>query len=587
MRRILLLLAVLAATSLLGAPPTRAQLRESPDCTDEYVRSFTVPPFEDHPGWSPGRIQCRVYFDLTHDTPAGLIQVRGIGDENVQESLPPGGVDAIEAGVREALSRLSELGDYDLDDTTFLISAIPSARTDIQPRTGYSDAWTVAGASRAGYVECHVTLFIQTDYSAAEIRYAVAHELFHCVQKATLSVGQNASQSGRGLWWVEGSAEWFAALVAGPQERWARAPRFERAVARGDALYEMSYQMAVFFYWYHQAHGGAGAILPFLHRMSEGGAAIAQEIAMQRVLSEDEWLAFAQAYDQREINYPRGGRVSFGQPPDGETFNIEGDGEHAVALKPFVITLGWAEYQCGRWNNTATDANLKIRRADSDSWARWPSEIDARDHGAPSGRYRFVGMPTTHDGATDFTLNTRRIEACTECVLRRATIDRCVVGRWRLTAGGPTEYLRSRMPQGMELPRLEQSDVELIYADDGTFRSEGHSFGTTMVFRRPGDDSIVGETDGVTRAMTGRWAAEGSQLYSCIDGGGSAESFNSMVSGGAGAYWEGSSSSPAGAGGSDSYTCSDTTLSLSSPMPSGDVMTQTYTRLTPAPRRRR
>lgn len=587
MRRVLLLLAVLAATSLFGVPSTRAQLGESADCTDEYVRSFRVPPFEDHAGWSPERIQCRVYFDLTHETPAGSIQVRGIGDENVHETLPPGGVDAIEAGVREALSRLSELGNYDLDDTTFLISGIRSARTDIQPRTGYSDAWTVPGASREGYVECHVTLFIQTDYTTAEIRYAVAHELFHCVQQATLSVGQNASQSRSGLWWGEGSAEWFAALVAGAQERWARAPSFERAVARGDALYEMSYQMAVFFYWHHESHGGAGAMLPFLHQMSEGGAAIAQQLAMQRALAEDEWLAFVKAYDDRAIHYPGGGRVTFGQQPDGETWRIEGEAEHAVALKPYVITLGWAEYECGRWSNTTTDANLEIRREDSDTWARWPSEIDARDRGAPSGRFRFVGMPTAHDGATDFTLNTHRIEACTECILSRSAIDRCVVGRWRLTAGGPTEYMRSRMPPGIELPRLEQSDVELIYGDDGTFRSAGHSFGTTMRIRRPDDDPIVGDTDGTTRPMTGRWAAEGSQLYSCIDGGGDAESFNSLVSGGAGAYWNESSPSPAGGGGSDSYTCTDTTLSMTSPMPNGDVMESTYTRLTPPPRRRR
>jgi hypothetical protein len=577
MRRALVLLGVLLTTSLIGVTPSRAQFG---DCTDEYVRSFDVPGTAEYEAWSAGRIQCHEFFRVPVETPDGEIIIRGIGDRNARDLLPAGGMENIEAGVRAARDRLGELGDYDLWDTTILISRARSDPSAPQPRFGYSDAWTLSGASRDGYAECHVTLFIQTDYSPAEIRYVVAHELFHCIQTATLTPGQNATQSGRGLWWIEGSAEWFAAYTAGPQERWARAPGFDQAVAANRALHDMSYRMAIFFYWFHENHGGARAILPFLRQMSEGGSALAQEIAMRAALSEDQWLAFAKAYDDRSIRYPGGGAVHFGQRLEGETWSIEATSNHTRRLKAFVIAVGWANYACGRWENTVSPANLHLRNENNASWSSWPGELDTRDP-SMNRRYRIVGLVVDPEAEIEFTLSAARIEACTECIVP-AVIDQCLVGQWRLTGGGPAEWLRN---QGIPFTQMEQTEFNLTLNDDGTYSTGGFDSAFRAEYphpRRP----MAGGGQATTQATTGRWSAADGELTGCVDSGGESDGMTYVESRRGIGFAPHSGSSPAGASGSTAYTCSDTTFTTSFPMSRGGPMNFEFTRQSPPPRRR-
>jgi hypothetical protein len=575
MRNTLLLFLALAVLALVGVRPSTAQ---SGDCTDEYVRSFDVPAIGGEPRWSAGRIQCQEYFDVAVNTPDGEVSVRGIGDINIAASLPPGGIEAIEAGVRRAGERLSTIGDFDLDDTVILIASPRASPTDPQPRFGYSNAWTVPGTDRAReYVECHVTLFADTTYTADELHYIVAHELFHCVQKATLTEAQNATQSGRGLWWIEGSAEWFAAWAIGPQPRWQRGRRFTEQVAAGEALHGMSYRMAVFFYWLHETQGGATAIIPFLHQMSEGAAPVAQEIAMQRALGAEQWLEFAQAFDDRRIRYPGGGAVDFGQQVEGEEWRITESSQHQRPLKAFTIGLGWADYDCGRWENGVTEANLEVRREDSEAWSAWPNEIDTRDSAGANGRYRVIGLITNPGEEIDFRLDATRREACTECQTE-AVIDQCLVGTWEQVSGGPMEFLQR---QGIpEVVRNNIGKLVMTMRDDGTFATQSVPVDYELLI--PDDEGpILSDAIGGIAPSRGRWSAEGGRLAGCFDAGGEFSGTVSMTRRGRTVRIPPPTQSYAGIGGTSNYSCNDTTLVTTSPMPSGDTMTYEFRRVTP------
>ena len=46
-----------------------------------------------------------------------------------------------------------------------------------------------------------------------DIPTSIAHEMFHCVQYASLSPEQMATYGAGGDWWIEGSAEYFANLT--------------------------------------------------------------------------------------------------------------------------------------------------------------------------------------------------------------------------------------------------------------------------------------------------------------------------------------------------------------------------------------
>ncbi|MGQ0534005.1 MAG: hypothetical protein ACT4OF_15130 [Caulobacteraceae bacterium] len=578
MRRTVVLLAALLATSLFAAQPSRAQIM----CSDEYVSSFDVPPDPHgaYPAWTAGDIECRQWFVVPIETPHGEIAVRGIGDVSVAATLPPGGLAAIEAGVVRARERMTGLGEYRLHDTAILISRARSSPTEPQPRFGYSDAWTVPGASADRTTECHITLFIQTDYSTEEIYYVVAHELFHCIQKATLSSLIVRSQNSTGAWWSEGSAEWFAAWTAGAQSRWDRAAPFDRAIAEHMPIHGMSYKAAIFFYWLHETHGGASEILPFLRQMSPGIDMNSQELAMQRVLTPEQWLAFAQAYDDREINYPGGGRVGFGQRLEGETWPVEATSSHSRLLKSYVIGVGWADYACGRWANTVTEANIGVQPEHQDSWTRWPGEIDTRDSAGAGRRYRMVGLITEPGREVEFTLEAERREACSAC-LTRSVVDRCVVGRWRQTGGGPLEYLRSR---GVPITIANQTELVITLNDDGTFSTNAINTDVEMEQTMPRGRTLRSTGIGQTSAVSGRWSAEDGELLGCIDSGGIPEGMTYFEAAGQTRMspWSGG---VAGTGGATTYTCSDSTFTTSSPTAHGP-MNYEFTRETPPPRRR-
>jgi len=562
MRRALFLMFVLLTASMLNIAPSRAQFAE---CNHDYVRTFDVAEYGDDPAWSAGTIECVEYFRLSFETPAGTRWIRGIGDVNVDRLLAPGAIRAVEEGARLASQRMDGLGDYSFDNTTILIAFATSEPLATERKEGQASGWTMPGQGPETS-ECHVTLFLMDDYNTSgEMQYIVAHELFHCVQQASLSEAQNTSSAGYGLWWIEGSAEVFAAAAVGEQGRWNNASDFDAAVANERPLYAMTYEASVFFYWQHQREG-LGALMPFLRSMAGSPSEAAQRGALRATTSDSEFLDFTQAYDERTIRFPSGRPLPFGARLDGETWAIANTGSQHRTLKPFVIMPGWADYACANWENAVSEANMRVRDERGGDWGDWPTETNARDSGG--ARYRSLAFHTGDDNI-ELRVRHNRTAACGSC-LAVATIDRCMVGRWRLTGGGPGEWMQR---QGIPFTRMNISPFTLIINEDGTYATEGFNFD----FRVQYPDS-AGEGQAATQATNGRWGAERGRLYGCTDAGGSSSGTATVESEGIRGTAPYSSPGPFGASGSTTYSCDDSTFHTSQPMERGGPMTHTFTR---------
>lgn len=568
MRRALVLLLVLLLASLTDVQPSRAQFVT---CDHDYVASFDVPEIHGVPGWSAGTIECVEYFRFSFSTPHGTRWIRGIGDVNVSTMLAPGAVAAVESGARRAAQRFAALGDYNIENTTILMAFSTAESLANEPASGRTAAWTVpADHTTPAYEECHVTMFLLNDYSTdVEIPHAVAHELFHCVESATLTPAQFATSSGKAGWWVEGAAELFAAAVIGNDNvRWDRAAQFQEAVEDGTPVFDMSYSAAVLFWWMYDQYG-LGALMPLLREAPEDGSAAAQRRFLRSAFDEGEWLQFVKAYLNRSIPYPNAGASRLGEPPDGETWTVESNGTHERELEPFVISLGWAEYGCGLWGNNVSEANAETKHGEA--WARWPAQTDARS--GSRVRYRVAAIHTG-DEPSELRLRAERRASCEAC-MTRTTIDRCVVGAWRLTGGGPGEWLQR---QGIPFTRMNISEFTITMNEDGTF--------TTSPFNsdfRAEYGEMAGSGAGGTQGTTGRWAAEEGRLYGCTDSGGSSSGTVTVESS------RGSRTAPYSRGGlfgtegSSTYSCSATTFHTEHPMERGGPMTHTFTRLSPPP----
>jgi hypothetical protein len=572
MQRLLLLLVVLLGASMLAVQPSQAQFAQ---CNQLYVNTFRVPAFEDNPEWSPGEIECVEYFRISLETPEGPRWIRGVGDINLGPLLTPGAINGVREGARLSAQRMQALGDWSLDNTTILMTfsvADPAELSDVHDaawKQGGPAAWTLPGQGLEE-AECKVTLFLLNDWTAdLDIPYMTSHELFHCVQIASLPEAQAHAW---GQWWIDGTAELFAALVV-PEAttRWDRAPRFDAAVENERPLYAMTYEAAVFFYWLYERRG-YDALMPFMRNMATETTDAAQRAAIRSAeISDEDMLAFAEAYLDGDIHYPLRGALR-STPPAGANWTINASGRHERVLKPYVIMPGFADYACGRWAGAPTAANVAVREDGARDWGNWPGDVDARDRGGI--RYRTVAVHTG-DENLEFGLNITRTASCASC-LSATVIDRCLIGAWQLTSGGPIEWMRS---MGLPITRNNTQPIVLTMNEDGTFTSQG--FGIDMQMTFSGRDGPTRyDATGAAQPAAGRWSAERGRVQACFDAGGATAGMSTATTPDYTPSAPFSAPGVAGEAGGTHYTCNDTTFFTSAPTRRGDL-THTFTRQTP------
>lgn len=550
---------VVAFVVLANTAPASADFG---DCMDgDYLGGFGGPDAETDP-FSPVRmITCIVEFDIEYASPAGRRHIRGIRDASADWGFRPGALAQIEVGARAAINAMSQLGAFQVEDITILILDDSYDLLSIPPGSDGSVA-AVTNGNIAGD-ECYITSFMFGPTGrAAEIPQTTAHEIFHCIQAASLSAAQWTTTDAGGAWWAEGSAEYFAALaVPDVGDMHHRAAAFDRAVAAETPLYDDTYGMAVFFHWLHHRSGAAG-LMPFLNQMAGSSGDRAQRSAMRNVLSDDGWLEFAEAYADRSISMPNGAALAF-SGDDGENIYFDENRTERTSLRPFILRRGWITYDCGRWENEQTpdNANLGVRAESDSAWASLPPEIDASS--GVEMRYRFAAL---HTGDSDqrVSIKVERVHGCQPCA-DSDELDACVVGTWVMSGGGAIEWMKS---QGIPIVRDNPGTRVIRYDDHGVYYTR--EFATQITVEMRGETAYG---QGVAVPAAGRWSIAEGQLAVCQDSGGMS-----------GTVTKGSVTLPISAPGRGTikmdYSCSATTLDTSLDVGSGPPMRTTYSKIT-------
>lgn len=559
-----LVLAILFSLAVSLPHPARADFG---DCTDNaYLESFPDAP-------SALDLNCVELFNFAFSTPGGERRMRGIQDVSADWAFRPGAAAAVERGARLAADAFARLGDYRIDDVTLLIlddahasfySGDAASREVLAVTDGHHDA----SGGREG--ECLITQFLLgRGGDPDELAVTVAHEIFHCLQFASLSLGQMRTIGRGGDWWVEGTAEYFAALaVPESLEFTDRSAPFNAAVEESIALNAMGHESVIFFYWLHQARGPSG-LMPFMRAMAEDGSASAQQAAMRAQLPDEEWLRFAEDYSDRAIGHPQGGALAL-NPPGGEVLSFDENETLEFPLAPFVIGLGSVEYQCGEWENTLRPerTNLAVQDLGGSSWDDYPEDVNTRE--PPSGNYRIVALHTESEEKS-LSIETERTVVCEPCG-GSDRVDACLVGTWFQSGGGAIEWMKA---QGIPITASHSGPRIITYRDDGVYGTE--AFATGLTIRT---EDMVGVGEGFLTVVAGRWSADEGRMVICQDSG--------MLSGRVtvtSRYGTGTMpiSQPGTGQLSLGYSCAESTLTTTVDFPGLSPMVTHYTKAPEAP----
>lgn len=502
---VLRLLAVIGVLMLAAAPASATRQPAggdfgdcaSPDYLARFDQRFRTVAYD-----------CVERLRLPVATRSGTREIRLLHDLSADWLADEAMLAQFDRGVRLAVEELGRIGAFDMRNVSILLADDFPPRADAETFTTFA-AWTLPDATGLEG-ECQVVIFLLgPGADARDAASVTAHEIFHCVQKANLSpelmTSHTADRKG-GTWWMEGSAEWFAsAAVPDLSDLQNRVDGFETA-SPDTPLFHMAYRAVVFFFWFVGERGDA-AVLPFLSGMATSSSDSAQAAAMADALSDEEWLAFAEAYLDGEIRRPRGEPVSFA-PWQGDTVRWDATRSERRPLRPFVIDRAWLECDCGTWTTAADPDEVHEVRPDGAGWGALPGRIDTRA-GDPDA-FRLAAFNTdasARDLVLDFTLDI----PCEGC--GGGELDECLVGRWELTSGGATEWIRREMPAGMGLPRAEYTGGGVTFQADGGYRGGPTDWSATFTQRtRRGTGRLDGEMSAVG---SGRWAAEGGRLTMC------------------------------------------------------------------------
>lgn len=526
--------------------------------------------FPDAP--SASDLTCIELFRLDISTPGGPRIIRGIADAGAGWAAPPALIAEIERGARLAGAAFEGLGRYAVDHVTLLVLDDVHSSEELTNHGTGSEVLGVAlsaDTSTPGLErECLITIYAlaagATDGSMAT---TVAHEIFHCVQGASYAGARYQTYGAGGAWWIEGTAEAFAAAAVPDSTAFTdRSGDFDAAVEGRVALNDMTHEAAHFFYWLMQTRGGLAALMPFQDAMADTGGAEAQQAAMRAALPAEAWQAFAEAYADGGIFHPQGGQLG-SVAPEGTVITVEESGRHALPLASFTLTLGRAEFACGVWGTTPRPPapHMTWSAIASGDWVALPDEIDTRD-GADAA-WRLVSLPTD-DSLAEGELRVERRHSCTPC-LGSDRIDACLVGAWAMSGGGPAEWMRA---QGITATFNDQGDRQIRLRADGVFATG--SFGVTA---SDGNGDVLIEGEGTVAAAAGAWSAEDGRLNICTEAGGGMNGEVTVTT----PETSGSFATGAPGGGSMAmaYSCAGATLTTTLPMRGLPDMVTTYSRI--------
>jgi hypothetical protein len=180
-------------------------------------------------------------------------------------------------------------------------------------------------------------------------------------------------------------------------------------------------------------------------------------------------------------------------------------------------------------------------------------------------RYR---SPFTIAAAASF-LMLPSVSAHADC--KTAAGDTCLVGTWKQTGGGASEWMREHMK--MAQIKIEASDAMITLKGDGTLSTSKVDTNAEVT----ANDSQIVATGKMSSQGSGHWSAADGNLTLCMDAVEGQGTVELKMPGGKTMNVPVPKSKPTNA--SMTYTCDGATLSTVQAMPMNSTMTTTYTRV--------
>lgn len=507
---------IFLVAALLGSLTANAELCGLPDASEAGTELNSL-----------SRMDCNLYWSGTlpvSDTAASLHVDNSIGD------LPPDYAARVLEALMDADGALVKLGPDILADRDKPLG--PALRVIISslvyPETLAWEEWNSAG--------CYLIIdpkSWRTDEGKRDLPITIAHELFHCVQDATIPAGLLNAGTGTGaddiinFWWVEGSAEWFGILAQPGLERKMLTrefeqftdhlplPHFERKdVPNGDAVAGSS--TWPFFAWYSEQYSGH-AVFPFLLDLPRRLHTPADIV---RKLDHDKWGDFATRYAAFTI-WMDGLGLVIPDVRDPQPLHRLDEGIHSFERPTGHMIRERVQLEPGNW---AIESSLRSNKGhmyysrvkgngDPDgSWIKFDQRREMRSVCGEPLDLMFAGFGSDPD-ATQFKFTVERIDD--DCDVRCASVpanrNSCVVGTWVDVNFNPGGALRSRATGVVEhrypLPTYS-------FGSDGRF-SANHPFYMHTNLDGPPGIEYFQITHYTLNASYGYWGSENASLATC------------------------------------------------------------------------
>lgn len=452
-------------------------------------------------------------------------------DEDWQGTLPNTNTPA-RIMVEQGLSIPADLPNRVLAGLKKAEAAIPQLGSGIS--AGYEMQLAVSSvedpSSLAGAIfhrgRCYIIVYPKswrTRHGLTDLEFTLAHELFHCVQSASISSVSNAGYrhgEDQNAWWTEGTAEWFAHLaVSGAPHA---ADTFELSISQAP-LSRMGQYGWVFWSWYAERFGN-DRVMPLLQALPPR---VHTPRLVATVLTPEEWGDFAKTYSAFKVRTPDGRVI---RPTSRFTIPVETiDADKSVQVERHVAELMRQKQVIdeGVWEITgdpdavAFISPLNASGDPEDTWQRIgsaPVELDV-----PCGEQKSFAIAAFSTTDRPFEYKAKRTGSTCElsCAPVETPADSCLLGTW-VMADFPEKFLSSRFVKffeselrevGGEITDVTMPPPVVSMFEDGTFTVDN-----PMKFSGQGKD------DGVTIKMSfdfaanqdsGRWGSDGSNLLIC------------------------------------------------------------------------
>ena len=447
-------------------------------------------------------LACDEAVRFSIETPGGRREVRIIYSTADLSSGLLDFVAEIRQGVEQSAATLRRIGEGTTADITIWAAHLA------HPSDSLGDIDAQTSPLRGPRSECVIAL-----YPGGNTRFVTAHEFFHCVQFATVGDKTDLSVS---TWWVEGSAEWFANLAYPGSGNSAGDVATFDAVSADTALTAMSQESVVFFFWLGEAFGPS-MVMALMDAMPSGGGETRQQDALAGLLSEEDFVQFAQAYLDRQIRAPGGAIAS--SPFPGNIYVYSDSREHRLEADRFVLARFQLEVACGAWSVSREDEHGRWRASkDEGPWRDLPDHIDVS--GSDPETWRVAAFAVDNEGfSVDLRLERDPCRQCTEIVVADDGPAACLIGTWNLASGGYGAQIEESLRETGLFETMDYPDMEsvLIINSDGTYEMPGPPEGYNAGIRTPEGDLFTG-LGTLSMQSGGHWSIDGDRLLLCETG---------------------------------------------------------------------